>query len=50
MKKLFLAVTVGLVALGLSACAASSTSPVGINCDYSQGKPLWELPVDCQGR
>lgn len=33
----------------LGGCLASTTSPVGINCDYSQGKPFWELPVDCQG-
>ena len=50
MKKLFLAVIVSLATLVLGACAASSTSPIGVNCNYSQGKPLWELPVDCQGR
>jgi len=32
----------------LGGCLASTNSPVGVNCDYSQGKPLWELPVDCQ--
>jgi hypothetical protein len=50
MKKLFLAVIVSFSTLVLGACAASSTSPIGVNCNYSQGKPLWELPVDCQGR
>lgn len=36
--------------LVLDGCAASTTSPIGVNCDYSQGKPLWEMPLDCQGR
>ena len=39
-----------LIALILSGCAASTYSPDGVNCDYSQGKPLWEMPLDCQGR
>jgi hypothetical protein len=39
-----------LLVLILGGCAASTTSPIGVNCDYSQGKPLWEMPVDCQGR
>jgi hypothetical protein len=50
MKKLFSSVTTFLFFLILTGCAASSTSPVGVNCDYSQEKPLWEMPVDCQGR
>ncbi len=50
MKKLLLTITATLVAMALSGCLASTTSPVGVNCDYSQGKPLWEMPLDCQGR
>ncbi|QWE08634.1 hypothetical protein [Polynucleobacter ibericus] len=50
MKKLFISVVTGLFILILTGCAASSTSPVGVNCDYRQEKPLWEMPLDCQGR
>ena len=50
MKKLLLTITTTLFALTLVGCLASTTSPVGVNCDYSQGKPLWEMPLDCQGR
>lgn len=50
MKKIFLALTVTLFALVLSGCLASSTSPVGVNCNYGEGKPLWEMPLACQGR
>ncbi len=49
MKKIFLALTVTLFSLVLSGCLASTTSPDGVNCDFSQGKPLWEMPLDCQG-
>lgn len=37
-----------LVASFLSGCLASTTSPKGINCNYSQGKAMWELPLLCQ--
>ena len=50
MKKIFLALTVTLFALVLSGCLASTTSPDGVNCDFSQGKPMWEMPLACQGR
>ena len=50
MKKLLLTITATLVAMALSGGLASTTSPVGVNCDYSQGKPLWEMPLDFQGR
>jgi hypothetical protein len=50
MKKLFSLVTAFLFSLILTGCAASSTSPVGVNCNYSQEKPLWQMPLDCQGR
>ncbi len=34
----------------LGACQASSTSPDGISCDFRQEKPLWEMPLVCQGK
>ena len=37
-----------LFGLCLGGCLASTTSPVGVNCDFSQEKPLWEMPLDCQ--
>ena len=48
MKKAFLTLTLSLLTLSLSACLASTTSPDGVNCNYSQGKPMWEMPLDCQ--
>lgn len=50
MERLAKLVSAVLFVASLSGCLASTTSPVGVNCDYSQGKPLWELPLDCQGR
>jgi hypothetical protein len=50
MKKIFLALTVTSFALVLGGCLASTTSPDGVNCDFSHGKPMWEMPVACQGR
>ena len=50
MKKLFKLSSMALFVSVLSGCLASNTSPVGVNCDYSQGKPLWEMPLVCQGR
>jgi hypothetical protein len=50
MKKLFSAAAMFIFFLILTGCASSSTSSVGVNCDYSQGKPLWDLPLVCQGR
>jgi hypothetical protein len=49
MNKKLLSAFILTILLGLSACAASSSSPVGVNCDYSQEKPLWEMNPDCQG-
>lgn len=49
MKKLLLAITSTLFVIALAGCLASTTSPDGVNCNYSQGKPLWEMPLDCQG-
>ena len=48
MNKAFLTLTVMLFAVTLSGCLASTTSPDGVNCNYSQGKPMWEMPLDCQ--
>ena len=49
MKKLLLTVASALFAMALSGCLASTTSPDGVNCNYAQGKPIWEMPLDCQG-
>ena len=38
-----------LVVQVLGGCLASTDTQVGVRCDYSQGKPLWELPLVCQG-
>jgi hypothetical protein len=46
-SKVFIVV---LITLFLGACAASSTSPVGINCNYNLELPNWEMPLACQGR
>jgi hypothetical protein len=48
MKKTFLTLTITFFAITLSGCLASTTSPDGVNCNYSQGKPMWEMPLDCQ--
>ena len=50
MKRVVMACAAISVLLILFACAASSTSPVGVNCDYRPGKLLWEMPLVCQGR
>lgn len=50
MKKILQISLATLIISGLAGCLASTTSPIGVNCDYSQGKPLWEMPLDCQGR
>ncbi|QWD74236.1 hypothetical protein FD961_09270 [Polynucleobacter sp. TSB-Sco08W16] len=50
MKTLLFICLSAFVAATLGGCLASTISPVGINCDFSQGKPLWEMPLACQGR
>ena len=50
MKKPFSSAATFLFILILTGCAANSTSPVGVNCDFSQEKPLWQMPLACQGR
>ena len=49
MKKQLLILMATLFSLVLSGCLASTTSPDGVNCNYAQGKPMWEMPLDCQG-
>ncbi|WP_256205789.1 hypothetical protein [Polynucleobacter asymbioticus] len=49
MKKLFALISVFVLALGLAGCLASTTSPIGLNCDYSKGIPIPDMPEDCQG-
>ena len=47
--RLMLRVTyTALIGLSLAGCLASTTSPVGVNCDFSQEKPLYDMPLDCQ--
>jgi hypothetical protein len=50
MKKILQISIASLIIFGLAGCLASTSSPEGVNCNYSQGKPLWEMPLDCQGR
>jgi hypothetical protein len=50
MNKILNLIYFAIVAQAISGCAASSTSPVGVNCNYEQEKPFRDLPVDCQGR
>lgn len=40
--------TIVLTTLLLSGCLASTSSPDGVACDFSTGKPVWELPLVCQ--
>jgi hypothetical protein len=39
---------IALVNLSLGGCLASTSSSDGISCDYSKGKPTWDLPLVCQ--
>ncbi|MEI6612807.1 hypothetical protein [Polynucleobacter sp.] len=50
MKKILSLISLALLAAVLNGCMASSSSPVGVNCDFSKEKPISEMPVDCQGR
>jgi hypothetical protein len=50
MKQKSKVLIVALTTLLLGACAASSTSPVGVNCNYNLELPMWEMPLACQGR
>jgi hypothetical protein len=50
MKKLFTLATTALFCVCLTGCAASSTSPIGVNCNFSQGLAEWDLPLACQGK
>ena len=46
-SKVFAAI---LVTIFLGACAASSTSSVGVNCNYNLELPVSDMPLACQGR
>lgn len=35
---------------GVLACSASSKSSIGMSCDFSNGVPIREMPLICQGR
>lgn len=48
MKKLLPTLAATLLTLALGGCLASTYSPDGVNCDYSQGKPISDMPLDCQ--
>ena len=49
MKKILYLMCAAYFALALGGCAASSTSPTGVNCNFSQERPLTDMPLDCQG-
>jgi hypothetical protein len=49
MTKLFRAVTTIVFSITLGGCLASTSSPDGVNCDFSKEKPIWEMPPDCVG-
>jgi hypothetical protein len=49
MKTLLSLVTVLVVMPLLTGCLAANQTPIGVQCDYTQGKPMWELPLVCQG-
>ena len=39
-----------LFMLALGGCMAITTSPIGVNCGPSAEKPIWDRPLDFQGR
>ena len=49
MKKPITFLIVALL-LALTGCLASTNSPHGISCDFSQDRELWQMPLVCQGR
>ncbi len=48
MKKILSLISLALLAAVLNGCMASSSSPVGVNCDFSKGIPLNNMPLACQ--
>jgi hypothetical protein len=50
MNKVMLIIFIAALAMGLGACAASSTSPIGVNCDYNKELLRMDMPLVCQGR
>lgn len=49
MEKILNLTALTLLVLTLGGCLASTTSPDGLNCDFSTQKPLWEMPSACVG-
>lgn len=49
MKTMLKFVFLTLLAISLSGCLASTYSPVGLDCNWSQGKSAWEMPSACYG-
>jgi hypothetical protein len=37
-----------LFIVSLGGCLASTTSPDGVNCNFSKEKPMMDMPLDCQ--
>ncbi len=50
MKKFFILALTALFCVCLTGCAASTTSSIGVSCDFSKGIDLRDLPLACQGR
>jgi len=50
MQRLCKATCLATVVFLMAGCMASTSSPIGINCGSSAEKPIWERPIDCQGR
>jgi hypothetical protein len=49
MKKMIKLGLAAICVLNLFACAASTYSTIGIDC-VDDGRPLYEMPLACQGR
>ncbi len=48
MKKLVIVFFAAFIILTLVGCLASTTSPVGVSCDFSKGLTLINMPLQCQ--
>jgi len=48
MKRTLFLCMVATLAINLVACAASSQSTIGVDCNYD-GQPLGDMPLACQG-
>ena len=49
MKRMLILLVLAVLTLNLAACAASSESTKGVDCNYS-GQSLQDMPLACQGR